>query len=63
MNRDTLFMDWKIHHIKMSILFQFHIDAHQNCFKISARFFIDINKIILKFKWKAKDKKEHLKQF
>ena len=32
-----------------SILFQFDIDAQQNCFKISARFFIDINKIILKF--------------
>ena len=42
-------MDWKTHHIKKSILFQLNIDIQQNCFKISARFFIDINKIILKF--------------
>lgn len=42
-------MGWKTHHIKMSVLFQLDIDVWQNCFKISARFFIDINKIILKF--------------
>lgn len=54
MERQAFFIDWKVQHIKDVNPSQMTYSFNAVPIKTPARFFVDIDKIIIKFTWKRK---------
>lgn len=64
MEIDTMFMNWMVNRIKMSVFLKliYRIDAISTNNFIGLFFFVDIDNIILKCMWKGKGSRTFLKK-